>query len=578
MTQFINFVKKNNMKSFTLLLFFAVLTLVLPAQIAPNKYFVRFTDKNNSPYSIDDPSEYLSQRAIDRRVNQGIAIDESDLPVNPSYLAGVAGTGATLINPSKWLNGVSVYTEDPSVIDAINALPYVLNVSRSPQINPTDKQADNNFEKPFFKHEDYNAPRPATLKQGNEIGVFDYGMGLNQIQQLNGDALHQMGYRGQGKVIAVLDAGFLNANTHDVFDSLWQNNQILGTHDFVRGGEIQFNEHPHGAMVLSCMGGNYPGQLIGTAPKASFWLLRSEDGDSEYIIEEYNWVSAAEYADSVGADVINSSLGYTEFNDPTQNHTYADMDGDTAPATIGADMVAKKGILVVNSLGNEGSSSWYYLSAPSDGDSVLGIGAVDGAGIYASFSSHGPSYDGRVKPDVVAQGSGVYVADPYGGGFTFSGGTSFSSPILAGMAACLWQANPSMDNMQVANAIRQSASQYDNPDDLLGYGIPDFIAANNILTVINGPETDNIKADIYPNPFKDSFTIDASLDGNNAAGVKDLTVEILDLTGRLIGIQKATCSGNEIIDVTLLKDSPNGIYFVKVSHGSDFAISKIVKE
>jgi subtilisin family serine protease len=326
------------------------------------------------------------------------------------------------------------------------------------------------------------------------------------------------------------------------------------------------------------MAANIPGQLIGTAPKASFWLLRSEDGATEYIIEEYNWVSAAEYADSVGADVINSSLGYTEFNDPSQNHTYADMDGNTAPATIGADMAARKGILVVNSLGNEGSSPWYYLSAPSDGDSVLGIGAVDGAGIYASFSSHGPSYDGRVKPDVAAQGSGVCVVDPYSGGLTFGGGTSFSSPILAGMSACLWQANPSLNNMQIAQAIKQSASQYENPDDMLGHGIPDFVLANNILTVISGPGAEPGYFNIYPNPFTENFTIEASAQENQSfAYSEECRIVISDVTGRHMGSQTISLQAPVKTEITILQNAPRGLYFAVINlYGNQF-VQKIVK-
>lgn len=566
------------MKTSTLSLLFLLIVSSVLAQVAPDKYFISFTDKNNSPYSIDNPSEFLSQRAIDRRVNQGIAIEESDLPVNPSYLQGVAETGATIINPTKWLNGVTIYTTDPGVLDAINELPYVAGITMPKQVLPGQNLIRDNFEKPFFQHENYDQVIENPLKQADATAAFDYGYGLNQIQLLNGDVFHEMGYRGQGKVIAVLDAGFINANNLDVFDSIWQNGQVLGTHDFVRGGDIQYDEHPHGSMVLSCMASNIPGQLIGTAPKASYWLLRSEDGATEYIIEEYNWVSAAEYADSVGADVINSSLGYTEFNDASQNHTYADMDGDSAPCTKGADMAARKGILVVNSLGNEGSSPWYYLSAPSDGDSVLGIGAVDGAGIYASFSSHGPSYDGRVKPDVVAQGSGVAVVDPYSGGLTFGGGTSFSSPILAGMSACLWQANPSLSNMQIAQAIKQSASQYDDPDDFLGHGIPDFVLANNILTVISGPDNAQGYFEIYPNPFTGTFTLDvSSLENPGNIDGKDCRIEISDVSGRKIGSQLLNLEGSAKIEVTLLQDAPRGLYFAVINLFGNQYVQKIVK-
>jgi hypothetical protein len=297
------------MKTSTLTLAFLLFVSAIFSQVAPDKYFVRFTDKNNSPYSIGNPSEFLSQRAIDRRNNQGIEIEESDLPVNPAYLQGVSEAGATILNPSKWLNGVSIYTTDPGVLAAINELPYVASITLPSQAIPGENPVNVDFEKSFFQHETYNKENGTVLKQAGAVTAFDYGFGLNQIQLMNGDVFHEMGFRGQGKVIAVLDAGFLNANNLDVFDSIWQNNQVLGTHDFVRGGDVLFDEHPHGAMVLSCMAANIPGQLIGTAPKASFWLLRSEDGATEYIIEEYNWVSAAEYADSVGADVINSSLG-----------------------------------------------------------------------------------------------------------------------------------------------------------------------------------------------------------------------------------------------------------------------------
>ncbi len=300
---------------------------------------------------------------------------------------------------------------------------------------------------------------------------------------LNGIALHDMGYDGTGMTIAVLDAGFLHADTLRVFDSLWMNGQILGTKDFVspQSPDI-FGAHYHGAMVLSTMGGNWPGKMVGTAPHAHYWLLRSEDGGSEYLIEELNWVSAAEFADSVGADVINSSLGYTTFDNPSQNHTYADMDGNTTPITIGADMAVSKGMIVVNSAGNDGGSSWQYIDAPADGDSVFSIGAVTASGNYASFSSTGPTYDGRIKPNVVAQGSGSTIINPYNGLVSTGSGTSFSSPITAGMVACLWSAHPNKRTTQIMDAIQQSGSLAGNPNNQLGWGIPDYLAAHNLLS------------------------------------------------------------------------------------------------
>jgi hypothetical protein len=565
-----------NMKTSVLSFLALLLSFTAFTQVAPDKYFVKFTDKNNSPFSVNNPSAFLSQRAIDRRTSQGIPVVLSDIPVNPEYLQGVAGTGATILNPTKWLNGVTIYTTDPSVLQAVENLPYVAGITKSAG-NDASQAKTEGMQKPFFQHESVTNEIPGNLKQGKGTSSFDYGFGLNQIHMLNGDAFHDMGYRGQGKVIAVLDAGFYNANVLDVFDSIWQNGQVLGTHDFVRGGAIQYDEHTHGTMVLSCMAANYPGQMIGTAPKASFYLLRSEDGATENLIEEYNWVSAAEYADSVGADLISSSLGYTEFDDPTKNHTYADMNGDTAPSTIGADMAAKKGLLVIISLGNEGSSPWYYLSAPSDGDSVMGIGAVDGSGLYAGFSSHGPSYDGRTKPDVVAQGQGVCVVDPFGGGFTYGSGTSFSAPILAGMAACLWQANSSLGNMQIANAIRESGSQYNNPDDLLGNGIPDFVLANDILTIVSGPGSITGYFELYPNPFTGSFTIDAT--GAVDKGIKSTKgrLDISDVTGRHIISQEISFAGSNRIEVTGMQNAPKGIYFATISLDGSQYVQKIIK-
>jgi hypothetical protein len=560
------------MKLKLLLVFFFIGAISAFTQVAPDKYFVKFTDKNNSPYSIDNPSEYLSQRAIDRRVKQGIPIDISDLPVNPSYLEGVAGTGATILNPTKWLNGATIYTDDPAVLDAIGALPYVSNVLSPGKEANNPEEVVPVFEKPFFKNEIYGQTAvSAGLKSGSSV-YFNYGQSYNQISMLKGDQLHDMGYRGKGMVIAVLDAGYTNAHTLDVFDTLWANDQILGSRDFVSGGSVTYDKHPHGSMVLSTMGGNYPGELIGTAPEASFWLLRSEDGGSEYIIEEYNWVSAAEFADSVGADIINSSLGYSEFNNTAQNHTYADLDGDTAPVTIGADFAASKGILVVNSLGNAGDDPWYYLIAPSDGDSVVGVGAVDGQGNHASFSSYGPSSDGRVKPNLATQGSGVWVVDPSHDSFTFSGGTSFSSPILAGMAACLWQTLPGQNNMQVLQALQQSASQYNNPDDTLGYGIPDMIVAKNILSVFEPPKAKAEPLKLFPNPFSEYITLE--LTGHKASSTN---ITVNDLSGRLVYSRIINGQKNDRISITELNYLPEGIYFIKVIMDEKVLLGKAIK-
>ena len=311
-----------------ILLFTALIigSWALFSQVAPSKYYVQFTDKNNSPYSLDDPSEYLSQKSIDRRINQNIPIEENDLPVNPSYIQAVKDIGVIILHPTKWLNGVTIQTDDILLIDEINLLPFVETVLKSTgKIKNDDLSNNNSTSKPFFEAETYSSLSPEKINIEKSTLDLDYGPSYNQIHMLNGDALHELGYLGDGITIAILDAGFEYVNTLTAFDYLWNNDQIKGTKDFVFEGGNVYSIHSHGKSVLSTIGAYLPEQLIGTAFNSDFWLIRSEDPTSEYIIEEYNWVSAAEFVDSIGVDIINSSLGYTVFNDPAQNHTYQDM-------------------------------------------------------------------------------------------------------------------------------------------------------------------------------------------------------------------------------------------------------------
>jgi len=393
------------MKKGLLLIVCFLLTFNLYSQ--SGKYWIQFTNKNNSPFSIGNPSAFLSQRAIDRRLAQSIPVITQDLPVNPAYLNAVSATGATLLHPSKWLNGTTAIVSGPAILNQILSLPFVSEVVYVAPISKGQSGSSPKWDQ-FIAMNPLagNPPVPVHVKN---TSVFDYGSSYNQIHMLNGDLLHEMGFRGQGMMIAVLDAGFFEVDINQAFDSLWDHNQILGTHDFVDGGNV-FDDNTHGEYVLSIMGGNIPGQLIGTAPKANYWLLRSEDVNSEYLIEEYNWVSAAEFADSVGADIINSSLGYTVFDDVSMNHSYEDLDGLTAPGSRGAAIAAAKGILVCNSAGNSGGSQWEHIGVPADADSIVSVGAVNFQGNYASFSSTGPTPDGRIKPDLSTQGEGTYVA------------------------------------------------------------------------------------------------------------------------------------------------------------------------
>src|ERR1051325_6230791 len=300
------------------------------------RYWVMFTDKNNSPYSISNPSVYLSARSIQRRQYQGIPVTLRDLPPNPSYIQQVLGTGAVTLNyRSRWFNAISITTADANALAAINNLPFVLSVTTVGRMRGNIEQENSTF-----------TPTEMRSPLVMEPQAYNYGASFGQINQISGDCLHNLGFHGEGMQIAVLDAGFANINNLAAFDSLFINNQILGTWDFVSNNANVYDDDQHGEMVLSCMGGYLDNQIVGTAPKAKYWLLRTEDAGSEYPIEEDNWVAGAEYADSVGADVINTSLGYTQFDDPQFNHVYADMNGNTCISTRAADFAVGVGMFV----------------------------------------------------------------------------------------------------------------------------------------------------------------------------------------------------------------------------------------
>ena len=455
------------MKKFAL---FVVLLLFFAQTYSQKSYYlVSFTDKQSSEYRISAPEQFLSNRSIERRLAQNIAFNETDLPVSPNYLKTVSESGFDIVLTLKWFNAAIVTTnsgKQPEVLQNFSFVKKVEAIEGKPETNST---------KPFFEAEKDFTPYNFQKSTDN----LNYGESYNQINMLNGTELHNNGFQGQGMTIAVLDAGFYRVDDLEAFDSLWNNNQILGTRDIVLPGNDVCGSwnHTHGMKVLSCIGGYLDGELIGTAPKANFYLIRTEDADAEYLMEEYFWAAGAEYADSLGVDIINSSLGYTTFDNPAENHQYTDLDGNTTVITIAADLAASKGILVVNSAGNSGADEWHYIGAPADADSILTVGAVDSWGDYASFSSVGPTADGRVKPEVVAQGESAIVASTEGG-ITYASGTSFSSPITAGMAACIWGANRGYSNMEIYQAIIQSSSIYNSPTDELGYGIPNYWQAH----------------------------------------------------------------------------------------------------
>ncbi|HCT71577.1 MAG TPA: hypothetical protein DF409_11780 [Bacteroidales bacterium] len=563
------------MKRFILLGVF-LFTLLASASSQNTGYFylVKLTDKHSSGYSISGPASFLSQKSIERRLVQQIPVAESDLPVSPAYLSELKETGAEIIYTSKWLNLVILRVDRPEQAMQISRKPFIRQMKSADYLFARQRGGEG---KPYFDNEVIEKPSSRTkVRSYKSQAAYNYGASLNQVRMINIDQLHALNFAGKGITIGVIDAGFNSVDVMQAFDSLRANGQILGTRDFVQPGNNVYHTgiSTHGTMVLSTMGGNIPGQLIGTAPKASYWLLRSEDAVSEYLMEEYYWVNAAEFADSVGVDIINSSLGYSTFDNPAENHTYSDMDGNTTVVTIGADMAAAKGILVVNSAGNSGANAWKYITAPADGDSVLTVGAVDPAGAYAYFSSKGPTADGRIKPDVTAQGQQTIVAT-VPTGVAGGSGTSFSSPIIAGAAACLWQANPTFTNMELINAIRMSSSQSSSPDNLKGWGIPDFMLANSFLTesVIHDLKPFH-ELKTFPNPYSSRISIELTA---NYPIVVD--IKLINSTGKivnsLIGVEIA--KGKNIIALNNLDRFPAGIYMLQVSDGYFVATEKVIK-
>lgn len=419
------------------------------------RYRVYLADKTATSYSLERPEEFLSSRAIERRVRQHLPVDSTDLPVCRTYIEGLRRTGGKVLNHSKWNNTVVVQLSRREVLDSIRALPFVRGVKRiwiSPDaVIPKNKDRKKMVTNKVTKTDDY------------------YGHAAAQIRMHHGDSLHAAGFRGEGMQIAVIDAGYYNVDAIKLFRRL----NLLGTHDFVNPESDIYEEHSHGLKVLSCMAADKPNVMVGTAPKAAYWLLRSEDNDTEQPIEEDNWAAALEFADSVGVDIVNTSLGYYEFDDKEENYRYRDLDGKTSFMSRTAARAADKGLLVICSAGNAGAGKWKKISPPADAENVIAVGALDYDRTNADFSSIGNTADGRVKPDVMALGVRAVVIGE-NGGISKASGTSFAAPIFCGLAACLWQACPYLTAKEMIDVIRRSGSRYAHPDNIYGYGVADI--------------------------------------------------------------------------------------------------------
>jgi serine protease AprX len=534
-----------------LLLFFLLVSFTISAQI--EDAWVYFNDKPSSAYYLANPLDMLSQRALDRRTTQGIALDIIDVPVEQNYIDQItSATGITVMAKSKWLNALHIRGTQVN-IQALTGFLFVDYIDfANHSLNPGGRVSSSN--------KNLNVSKELELAT-----TFNYGNSANQIQMLNGHLLHQSNYTGQGKIVAVLDAGFPGVNTASSFQRLRDNNLILGGYNFPDRNTNFYTRNSHGTNVLSTIGGYVDGQLVGTAPDASFYLFITEDVNSENPVEESYWVEAAEMADSLGVDVINSSLGYTDYDNPNYSYDYSQRTGLVGFASRGADVAYTRGMICVISAGNEGGSSEPHISIPADAINVLTIGAVTNTETYATFSSIGPSFDGRIKPDICAKGQNATVSNT-SGGVTTSNGTSFSSPIMAGMVATFWSAVPNMTNTQIMNFIKQSADQFATPDQFKGYGVPDFqLALNNALSA-QSFETNNLV--IYPNPSNEFLFLKFS----NTALVGKFV--IYNNLGQMV-LQNEVSQNNQKISVSNLT---SGVYLYEFISNNSILLGKLMKQ
>ncbi|MEI6752731.1 MAG: S8 family serine peptidase [Paludibacter sp.] len=534
----------------------AVVLLGLSATVTAqtNYYFyVQLKNKNNTTYSLSNPSAYLSQRSIDRRTAFNVALDSTDLPVNTAYIKQIENLGAHVHCASKWMNGVTVKLTDSTKMSQVRALPYVKSVQ--------------------YTGLQVGALLTPSVKN-NSKAAFNYGIAAGQINQLNGAQLHNEGYRGKGIQVAVIDAGFTNVNTNVCFDSLRLQGRLLGTKDVINPTSNIFSEDNHGAMVLSSMTGNMPGQYLGTAPDASYWLIRTEYSPTEYKVETDFWCSGIEFADSVGVDIATSSLGYSTFDDSRMDFSYADMNGKVSRASRAATIASQKGMVVLVAAGNEGdvTNSWHYISSPSDAEGIITVGSVTSTGTPSSFSSYGPSSDGRVKPEICATGSSSALVST-GGTLTYNSGTSFATPIMAGMMACLLQKYKSQNQYPSISTLIQSViktgNHFNSPTAQMGYGIPDFKVAEQNLSVLN------MLRQIYSSSFilaYNSGDKSISIDFVDISALKQSSVRIYSLTGELLLNQALTNLSTRLNT----ENFSTGIYAVCVIENGKTETRKII--
>ena len=521
------------------------------------KYWISFKDKKSTPYSLNNPQAFLSNRSIERRKKAKIFVNFQDLPVSPAYCKQIESFGLKLLHTSRWFNGGLFEVSDESQISNIKKLSFVSNI---------EKRSDAVVSSKSLIIKEVAEVRKA-LVDSNELSFYERG--YPPLAMIKAFGLHEKGFRGKGIMVAIIDAGFSSSDTLAVFDSLRANNQILGYRDFVEPGNTNLNKSTHGSIVLGTLAANVPNYYVGGAPDATYWLLRSEDAETEYPSEEDNWVAAIEFADSAGVDIVNTSLGYFDFDNSKYNHTYKDLDGKTLRISIAAKLAAQRGILLAISAGNSGRTANPYIGAPADADEVLTVGAVNKNGIRSAFSSVGPTFDGRIKPSIVAQGEEIASFSSFGW-MQAASGTSFSSPIAASAATCLLQAFPNCSVSEIIDAICKTASKASKPDSLTGYGIPDFDAAYNYLLQTTLAKTTALR--IYPTIVSNFLKIEVPTEN-----VQNAKIECYSMDGRKI-FETTRASNSQIFLTSEIQSLPNGVFIINCYTDKYNLVVKVIKQ
>lgn len=530
----------------------ALLFCALAGNAQTNRYMVFFKDKEGSLFSESSPLEFLSEKAIARRIREDVDITAQDFPVNSTYVSGVSNTGADVFYATRWMNGILVQC-DQSLIASIQSLPFVDHVE---------------FVAPQAKLQKNGRLRITQRRKSGSNGVRTQ----TQLQMLGIPQMHADGFKGEGIDIALFDGGFFGVNVSQPFQHVFAEGRYhdVLSHDFVENTDNVFQYDDHGTEVFSVIAADIPGQFTGGAPESNFQLYVTEDDGPEHRIEEYNWLFAAERADSAGVDIISSSLGYYDFDITSMNYSTGQMDGRTAVSSRAAQFAADRGIIVVASAGNEGNiPSWRIITAPADAEGVIAVANVTTSGVASGSSSVGPSADGRIKPDVAALGSGVTVVQSNGTISTASG-TSVAAPLITSLVAGVRQAYPDLTSKEIIALIKSTASRATDPNNSVGYGIPNYESIKNLLA----ENTQTELFTVYPNPAKDTLVV-SPIDPDTVTSCR---VEIVNSIGQQIISSEVAFTWLNRTYRTDISGFASGLYFVRISFEEQKFVFKLVKE